>query len=108
MYTDTRRTDYLSKQSNGPYPMTADAQLQHDLHLRLAYFVVEVVHRHDMTLIVHRHAVRHRGQGMWAHPMYTLSMLTFEHSAAFFLLSGECGAATRGSILLTSNRYSST
>ncbi len=38
-----------------------------------------------------------------AHPMYTLSIFTWEHSLASFRLSGEWGAATTGSNLLTSN-----
>lgn len=39
--------------------------------------------------------------------MYTLSIFTSLQSLAFFLLSGEWGAATRGCILETSKRYSS-
>ena len=39
--------------------------------------------------------------------MYTLSIFTSLQSRAFLLLSGECGAATKGWILDTSNLYSS-
>jgi hypothetical protein len=39
--------------------------------------------------------------------MYTLSIRTLLHSCAVFRLSGECGAATSGSSLLTSITYSS-
>lgn len=40
--------------------------------------------------------------GKGAHPMYTRSILVEEHSRAVLRLSGECGAATSGSSLLTS------
>lgn len=40
--------------------------------------------------------------------MYTRSIFTSRHSAAFLRLSGECGAATSGCSLDTSKRYSCT